>query len=108
MHVSEQQYTMLLSLWRTFIPYLVGFFGAQTAKYGLDIDEASLESFLVLSFGTVYYAVSRFMEQHVSKRWGWLLGYAKQPLYLRGRHRRRTARETPTQVPDETKTEENA
>jgi len=83
--MSDKRYTLLLSLWRTFIPYLVGFIVSQAARVGLHIDEASLESFLVLSFGTLYYGVGRFMEQRLGKRWGWLLGYAKQPLYTRRR-----------------------
>lgn len=107
--MSDTRYTLLLSLWRTFIPYLVGYLGAQAARYGLDIDEASVESFLVLSFGTVYYAAGRWMEQNADKRWGWFLGYAKQPLYLRGRHRKLVAEEKaglPIGVP--ARTEESA
>jgi hypothetical protein len=86
-HVSDARYTLLLSLWRTFIPYLVGFICAAAARWGLHLDEQSVEAGLVLVFGTVYYAASRWLEQNKGKRWGWLLGYAKQPLYRRGRHR---------------------
>ena len=93
--MSDTRYTMLLSVWRTFVPYLVGYAAAVTARWGFDLNEDAVESFLVLSFGTVYYAIGRFLEQHVGKRWGWLLGYAKAPLYLRGRHRKPVASATP-------------
>lgn len=93
--MSDTRYTLLLSLWRTFIPYMVGFLGAQLARYGWDIDEASLEAFLVLSFGTTYYGTGRFLEQHHGKRWGWMLGSPRQPLYVRGRHRKMIVREEP-------------
>lgn len=83
--MSDARYTLLLSLWRTFIPYLVGLICAAAARWGLDLNENSVESALVLVFGTVYYAGSRWLEQNKGKRWGWLLGYAKQPLYRRGR-----------------------
>lgn len=85
--MSDARYTLLLSLWRTFIPYLVGLICAAGARWGLHLNENSVESVLVLVFGTVYYAASRWLEQNKGKRWGWLLGYAKQPLYRRGRHR---------------------
>jgi len=93
--MSEARYTMLLSVWRTFVPFLVGFAAAAAARWGFDLNEDLLESFLVLSFGTLYYALGRFLEQHVGKRWGWLLGYAKAPRYLRGRHRKPTESSTP-------------
>lgn len=89
--MSDTQYTLLLSLWRTFVPYLVGFICTGAAKWGLDLNDDAVESFLVLVFGTVYYAGSRWLEQNKGKRWGWLLGCARQPLYLRGRHRKPVA-----------------
>lgn len=86
--MSDTQYTLLLSLWRTFVPYLVGFICAAAARWGFDLNEQAVEAFLVLVFGTAYYAASRWLEQNKGKHWGWLLGYAKQPFYLRGRHRK--------------------
>lgn len=89
--MSDARYTLLLSLWRTFIPYLVGLICAAAARWGLHLNEDSVEAVLVLLFGTAYYAGSRWLEQNKGKRWGWLLGYAKQPFYRRGRHRRPVA-----------------
>lgn len=93
--MSDARYTLLLSLWRTFIPLLVGVLTAQGARYGLDLDEDMITDALVLSFGTVYYAAARFLEQHHGKRWGWLLGYPKAPRYRRGLRRRPVASATP-------------
>jgi hypothetical protein len=84
---------MLLSLWRTFVPYLVGFGVARAAAYGLDIDAATLEALLVLAFGAAYHAMGRLLEQHAGRRWGWLLGFARQPVYPR--NRAQSVRETP-------------
>lgn len=86
--MSDARYTLLLSLWRTFVPYLVGLICAAAARWGLHLNENSVESALVLVFGTAYYAGSRWLEQNKGRRWGWLLGYAKQPFYRRGRHRK--------------------
>ena len=85
--MNDSDRTLLLSLWRTFVPYLVGYIGAQLAEYGLNIDEASLTALLTLMLGTAYYALGRWLEQNHSNAWGWLLGYTKQPEYTRGRHR---------------------
>lgn len=85
--MNDSDRTLILSLWRTFVPYLVGYIGAQMAEYGLDIDEASLTALLTLMLGTAYYALGRWLEQNHSNAWGWLLGYTKQPEYARGRHR---------------------
>lgn len=85
--MNDSDRTLILSLWRTFVPYLVGYIGAQLAEYGLDIDDASLTALLTLMLGTAYYALSRWLEQNHSNAWGWLLGYTKQPEYSRGRHR---------------------
>lgn len=85
--MTDTDHALLLSMWRTLVPYIVGYAGALAAKHGLDIDDASLESLLTLAFGTVYYTASRWLEQHAGKRWGWLLGYPKGPEYARGKHR---------------------
>lgn len=100
--MSDARYTLLLSLWRTFVPYLVGFVCTMAAKWGLDLNEDAVEAFLVLVFGTAYYAAARWLEQNKGKRWGWLLGYAKRPLYLRGRHRK------PVPMDDRNETTEEA
>lgn len=86
--MSDTRYTLMLSLWRTFVPTLVGFLGATAARYGFDLNEDLLTDFLVLFFGTVYYAAARFLEHRHGKRWGWLLGYPKAPGYARGQHRK--------------------
>lgn len=86
--MSDTQRALLLSLWRTAVPYVVGYVAAFGAQHGFDIDRGSVESLLTLAFGTVYYTASRYLEQHHSSRWGWLLGYPKSPEYAQGRHRK--------------------
>lgn len=85
--MTDTRHTLLLSLWRTFVPYLAGFLIAQAARYGFDLDEASLTPLLTTVAGTLYYAAVRWLEHNRSDRWGWLIGYPKQPVYARGRHR---------------------
>lgn len=74
-------YDYLASLWRTVVPYVVGFGVLQLARLGVHVDSASAVGALTALFGSVYYAVFRLLEAHVSPRWGWLLGLARPPQY---------------------------
>jgi len=74
-------YEYLASLWRTFIPVLVGVVSAYLAKAGLDLDEQAVGLWLAGAFTTVYYGLFRFLEGKVSGQWGWLLGLARPPQY---------------------------
>lgn len=74
-------YDWLASLWRTLVPYVVGFAGVQLARLGIDLDDASLTAALVGGFGTVYYALFRLAEQHLSPSFGWFLGLGRPPVY---------------------------
>lgn len=74
-------YDYLASLWRTVVPYVVGFGVLQLARLGVHVDSASAVGALTALFGSVYYAVFRLLESHVSARWGWLLGLARPPQY---------------------------
>ncbi|MGY0466329.1 hypothetical protein ACW14Y_39605 [Kitasatospora sp. cg17-2] len=76
---------LYLSLLRTAVPALVGWLVALAARYGLDLDPAALAGVVAPVASFVYYAVFRFAEVHVSPAWGWLLGYARPPLYPGGR-----------------------
>lgn len=74
-------YDWLASLWRTLVPYLVGFAGVQVARLGITLNDATLTAALTGAFGTVYYAVFRLLEQKAGRGWGWFLGLARPPHY---------------------------
>lgn len=94
--MSDMRYALMLSIWRTLVPYAVGSVGTYAASRGFDIDEAAIESSLVLSFGTLYYAAARFLEQNHGRRWGWLLGSAKPPTYPSAKQRKRNGKKKGT------------
>jgi hypothetical protein len=77
-------YDWAASLWRTVVPYIVGYLAVQLARLGIDLDDASLTAALATGFGTVYYALFRRLEQVAGTGWGWLLGLARPPEYPRG------------------------
>ncbi|GGS82085.1 hypothetical protein [Streptomyces griseoviridis] len=74
-------YDWLASLWRTLVPYAVGFAGVQLARLGITLDDATLTAALTGAFGTVYYALFRLLEQKAGRAWGWFLGLARPPHY---------------------------
>ncbi|WP_031226837.1 hypothetical protein [Streptomyces roseochromogenus] len=74
-------YQIAISLWRTFVPYLVAFVVLQAARLGIHLNNATVNSALTTGFGTVYYAVFRVLEHRYGARWGWFLGAAKPPAY---------------------------
>jgi hypothetical protein len=71
----------LASVWRTFIPVLVGVVSAYLAKIGLDLDEQAVELWLAGAFTTIYYGLFRYLEGRLGPQWGWLLGLARAPQY---------------------------
>ncbi len=74
-----------VSLLRTGVPALVGWLITLAAKYGLDLDPAALSGVLVPVIGFAYYALFRVAEEHVSPKFGWLLGYGRPPQYTGGK-----------------------
>lgn len=74
-----------ISIIRTVTPVLVGQVMTWLAAQGvLDATgeiSALMISGLTLLFTTLYYALARWLETFVSAKFGWLLGYAKQPVY---------------------------
>jgi hypothetical protein len=74
-------YQLALSLWRTCVPYIVAFLIVQAARLGIRLDNATVTSALTTGFGTVYYAVFRYLEHRYGARWGLFLGAAKPPSY---------------------------
>ncbi|CAG6392788.1 hypothetical protein NMG29_06705 [Streptomyces cocklensis] len=74
-------YDTLASLWRTFVPVLVGTVAAALAHAGIGVDTAAATVWLGSAFSAAYYALFRVLEAHVSARFGWLLGLARPPQY---------------------------
>jgi hypothetical protein len=75
----------VISIIRTFVPVLVGQIMTWFAAKGILDSEGSISSLLItgltLLFTTSYYAIVRFCEVYLSPRFGWLIGYAKRPVY---------------------------
>ncbi|MCK7627245.1 hypothetical protein MUU72_29820 [Streptomyces sp. RS10V-4] len=69
------------SLLRTGVPAVVGWLVAVALRHGLDLDPTAVTGVLTPIVIFVYYGVFRFAEEHLSPRFGWLLGYARPPRY---------------------------
>lgn len=81
-------YTIGVSLWRSFIPYVTAFIVLQAARMGYDLDNATVNGVLIVMGGFGYQAALRSLEEYISPRWGWLLGLASKPSYQgSGKHR---------------------
>ncbi|MFI7083829.1 hypothetical protein ACIBUR_09505 [Streptomyces anulatus] len=74
-------YDVLVSLWRTAVPIVVGWVAALLAHIYVDVDEVALSQALVGIFGVLYYGLFRLLEAKVSPAFGWFLGLAKPPAY---------------------------
>ncbi|WP_329318010.1 hypothetical protein [Streptomyces sp. NBC_01262] len=70
-----------VSLLRTGVPTAAGWLIALAAAHGLDLDAGAVAGVLTPVTTFVYYGVFRFAEEHLSPRFGWLLGYARPPKY---------------------------
>ncbi|MCX4761897.1 hypothetical protein OG562_13115 [Streptomyces sp. NBC_01275] len=69
------------SLLRTGVPAAVGWLVAVALRHGLDLDATAVTGVLTPVATFSYYGVFRFAEEHLSPRFGWLLGYAGPPKY---------------------------
>lgn len=74
-------FDVLVSLWRTAVPVIVGWVAALLAHIYVDVDELALSQALVGAFSLVYYGVFRLLEAKVSANFGWFLGLARPPVY---------------------------
>ncbi|MFM9596233.1 hypothetical protein ACKI1J_40720 [Streptomyces scabiei] len=70
---------MFTSLMRTGVPAVAGWLVAVALRHGLHLDETAVTGVLTPVAIFAYYAVFRFAEEHLSPRFGWLLGYARPP-----------------------------
>lgn len=78
----------IIQLIRTIVPFVVGWFLAQLAAAGLNLDPDAgrqLTEALTLLLGGLYYAAVAWLERRY-KWFGWLLGIARRPDYEPGKH----------------------
>ena len=75
--------TLLPSVLRTTVPIIY----AMLVKWGvvswLDVDSALLENLVTAIVTVAFYVALRVAERYQSQI-GWLLGYAQQPVYVKG------------------------
>lgn len=75
--------SVLPSIVRTVVPYLIGLIGSFLAARGLGLDEnakANLTGLLTFGIGSIYYVVVRAVEKSNPSA-GWFLGVPKAPVY---------------------------
>lgn len=74
------------SLVRTYVPWLAGVIITWLVSLGVPLDPEVQPALLVVLTGitsALYYGIARLLETHVSPKFGWMLGVAKQPDYFR-------------------------
>lgn len=75
----------VISIIRTFVPVLVGQIMTWSATQGILDNDGSISALLIttltLFFTTAYYTIVRLCEVYLSPKFGWLIGYAKRPVY---------------------------
>lgn len=81
--VSTLGATLLPSVLRTLVPMIYALLVRWGVVEWLDPDDLLLTNFITVVVTGVFYVVLRWAEQHWDKI-GWLLGYAKQPVYVKG------------------------
>lgn len=78
--------SLVASFIRTYVPIIVTTIAAWLLSKGIVVDEqatAGLVAGLSGIIGGAYYALVRFLERRFPQL-GWLLGAAKQPVYVEG------------------------
>ena len=81
----EQVNQLAISIIRTIVPLIVGQMISWLALMGI-MDTtgeltASLISVIPILLTGLYYIAARWLEEKVSAKFGWLLGYAQKPTY---------------------------
>lgn len=73
------------SIVRTFTPIIVGAVVGWFVTAGIPLDpefEGALTLLVAAAFSLIYYVAVRVLETYVAPRFGWLLGIARQPVYV--------------------------
>lgn len=71
---------------RTIVPILVANVVALLTGFGLALDpefQGSLTAVLTGALAALYYIVVRVLEVYVTPKFGWLLGLARTPVYVK-------------------------
>lgn len=95
---------LLPSVLRTVVPMIYAMLVRWGVVSWLDPDNRFLTGFITVLVTAVFYIVLRFAEQYWDKI-GWLLGYARQPVYVKGEVLK--VEETPTPPTTTTTVETN-
>jgi hypothetical protein len=77
--------TLFDSLVRTFTPIIVGAVLGWFVAAGIPLDpefETALTLVIGAVFTVIYYLAVRLFETYVSPKFGWMLGLAKEPVYV--------------------------
>lgn len=86
--VTAGSAALLASLIRTVVPLVVGYIVAALTKWGVPVnadDVANLvNGFVSAGLALAYYLLVRLAEVFGSSKFGWLLGFAKAPIYKAG------------------------
>ncbi len=75
---------LVISQIRTLVPVAVGAVVTWLATKGMTLDDNTVQGLIAFLTGVstaVYYLVVRLAEKYLSPKFGWLLGYAKMPVY---------------------------
>ena len=74
--------TLAPSLVRTLLPFLAGLLGTFLLdQFAIEVDSNATTALLTAGIGYLYYAAARFLEVYGSDKWGYILGFRRQPVY---------------------------
>lgn len=79
--------SLLPSIVRTVVPWAVGLLILWLTRIGVTVEEGTLTTLVTAvvsaAYGVGYYLLVRVLETFASSRFGWLLGWAKLPIYVK-------------------------
>jgi hypothetical protein len=75
--------TLLPAVLRTTVPLIYAFLVHRGVVDWLGINSSMANNVITIGVTVIFYVVLRLAEQHWDKI-GWLLGYAQQPVYVKG------------------------
>lgn len=76
-----QTQSLLPSVLRTLVPIVVGYFAALPLLRVLGLSDEQLTALATALITAGYWLLVRAAEKYLAPQFGWLLGYASQPVY---------------------------